>query len=197
MIVRRFPYMGYEMAMRAGYQHQRAIEFVVVGQQHRAAQRAHGRHSVFAVPGLEIGVPVEFLALESGLVVDARLVDVDFAAEDFARNVQHARIAHQVGKQAVQAMHIENRAHFAAVRFRDGFFATVVRILVAHRLHRVGSRVQQPCHGRSSLPGPSALLSRPDEESPDVPRGAVARSACARIKVPFSVRSPFLNSPSQ
>src|SRR3546814_2051739 len=72
---------GYEGAVGARHHHQRPVGLEVVGQRHRDAERAHAWHAVLDVPGLEVGVPVEFLGAEARLVVQARLAGVDLVAE--------------------------------------------------------------------------------------------------------------------
>src|SRR3546814_15690494 len=66
---------GYEGAVGARHHHQRPVGLEVVGQRHRDAERAHAWHAVLDVPGLELGLPVEFLGAEARLVVQARLAD--------------------------------------------------------------------------------------------------------------------------
>ncbi len=134
VLVGRLAHARDELAVRAGHQHQRAVALVVVGQQHRAAQRAHGRHAVFDVPGFKVGVPVELLALEARLHVGAGLVDVDLGAEDLARHVDQPRIAHQARQHGVEHVHHEDGAHRVAARLGDGLFAADDRGIARHAL---------------------------------------------------------------
>ena len=103
MIVRRLSDAGEIGAVRSRDQHQRAIVRRVLRQKHGHRQRAHARHPVLDMPGLEIAVPVEFLAPEAGLIVEPRLVDVDVVTEQKARDIRKPRIGREAGPEGFDA----------------------------------------------------------------------------------------------
>ena len=76
-------------------------------------KRPHARHAILDVPGLEIGVPVELLALEAGLVVEPRLMDVDVVAEQEPRHAGQPRVGGQAPDHAALVVDLEDRADFA------------------------------------------------------------------------------------
>src|SRR3546814_12153338 len=67
-------------------------------------------------------VPIEFLALEAGFVVQARLVDIDPIAEQEARDLGEPRVRREAGHRVALAVDLEDRADFAALRRGDERF---------------------------------------------------------------------------
>src|SRR3546814_17077766 len=67
-------------------------------------------------------VPIEFLALEAGFVVQARLVDIDPIAEQEARDLGEPRVRREAGHRVALAVDLEDRADFAALRPGDARF---------------------------------------------------------------------------
>src|SRR3546814_7945599 len=67
-------------------------------------------------------VPIEFLALEAGFVVQARLVDIDPIAEQEARDLGEPRVRREAGHRVALAVDLEDRADFAALRLGDDRF---------------------------------------------------------------------------
>lgn len=82
--------------------------------------------SVLDMPGFEIGVPVEGPSPEPRLDVDARLVDVDVAAEDLVRDVEHAAIAGEAVEHWAEAMERKQCAYLVAVGFDETFQSVFV-----------------------------------------------------------------------
>src|SRR3546814_14180311 len=64
-------------------------------------------------------VPIEFLALEAGFVVQARLVDIDPIAEQEARDLGEPRVRREAGHRVALAVDLEDRADLAALRLGD------------------------------------------------------------------------------
>ena len=120
MIVGRFPDAGEECLVAAGNQHQRAVIGRVVRQQHRHGQRAHARHAVFHMPGFKIAVPEKFLAGEAGLIVEARLVNVDAITQQELRDAGQTAVGGQATDHIALRVNLEDRADFLAARLDAG-----------------------------------------------------------------------------
>ena len=133
VVIRRLAQAVHEDFMRAGDQHQRTIEVVIVGQDDRGADRAHLRHAILGVPGLEVRVPVEALALEARLVVDARLVEIDIAPQDLARAIDQARVFCQLAEALGQEVHGEDGTNLAALGLGDGEITPLPLFVVEQR----------------------------------------------------------------
>ncbi len=68
-------------------------------------------------------MPVEALAMETGLVIDAGLVHVNVAAKNLAYPTEQARILGEFAKSFRQDMHGEQGANFLTARLGDAEIA--------------------------------------------------------------------------
>src|SRR5690606_26584305 len=109
-----------EVPVRPANQEQRRVPGMVVGQQDGAAGGTHARQPVLGVPGLEVGVPVELLALEARFEVEAGLVHIDIAIQQVAYQYGGALISGGPSEQRVVPVDGEYRAQGTTVRLADG-----------------------------------------------------------------------------
>src|SRR5690554_2758649 len=128
--------------MRARNQHQGAIELAIVGENDRATQRAHARHTILAMPGLEVGVPIKTFALEARLIVDSRLVDINPLPQQLLHHSQQARITGQPAEACRNFVNTENGANLLPTRLQHCTFREleigiilIVTQLLDERLH--------------------------------------------------------------
>src|SRR3546814_9320191 len=71
MVVRSVAYAGQKDPMRTRDHHQWPVIRRVFRQQDGHGECSHPGHAVFHMPGVEIGMPVEFLALEARFIIEA------------------------------------------------------------------------------------------------------------------------------
>jgi hypothetical protein len=102
------------------------------------------------VPGLEVRVPLEGGAAETGLVVDPALVDVDVRAQDLAGDPGDPVVADELREERREPVDVEDRAHLLGAPLPD-------HALVAEE-RRVGQDVVEFGLGRGELGGLHELL---------------------------------------
>ncbi len=136
VVLRRATDAGDKILLGTRNQHQRAVELVVVGHHDGTTEAAHARHAILAVPGFEIGMPVEPLAFETGLVVDPRLVNVDLAVQQLTHDVEKVSITGQPVKALRNVMNAEDGSNLLLSGLKNGALRQleVVIVLVVFKL---------------------------------------------------------------
>lgn len=95
------------MTMRPRNHHNWTITYVIFRQGDGYAEGTHAWHPIFYVPGFEIGMPVEFLAPKTRLVIQATLMKIDIAIQQKINNALQAKIVHHIPKQGAKALYVE------------------------------------------------------------------------------------------
>src|SRR3546814_17647539 len=89
--------------------------------------------AVFDMPGLEIAVPIKFLALETRFIIEARLVDINRVVQQEPRDVGEPRVGGAARHRPALAVDFKDRAALPALRLGDARFRVVRRGVGATR----------------------------------------------------------------
>src|SRR6185295_6863380 len=119
----------------ARHQHQGAVEWKHLVEEHRNVHRARLGHAVVARPGAVVLVPLPCVALERRLGVELELMDVEAFAEQLLQRRDQARVMRQKPEHLVELVRGEcgaRRAAFLAPYFR----AVELEDRVALRAHQ-------------------------------------------------------------